>query len=188
MSERVLPRHFAQSVILNTTCERAFEFLDDFEQLGAHMMNSSWMMAGSRMHYEFDGARGRAPGAHVRLLGSIAGIPLQIDEEVAEREVPQYKSWITVDAQRMLIMDAYRMGFSLEPADRGSRLEVFIDYALPERFPGRLLGWMLGGAYARWCVRSMLDTAGDRFGGTPDVARGRKRTHHFLGEHSTVPK
>jgi len=165
MSERVLPLHYSQSSILKTSCEQAFEFLDDFEQLGAHMKRSNWAMAGSHMEYEFDAGRGRAPGAYVRLTGSVLGRPLQIYEQVVEHDVPKFKSWITVGDQHMLILDAYRMGFSLDPVPQGARLEVFIDYARPTGVPGRLLGWLFGGLYARWCVRSMVATANRRFGG-----------------------
>jgi len=163
MSERVLPLHFSQSLILKTSCERAFEFLDDFQQLGAHMMSSSWMMAGSHMRYEFDSMLGHGVGARVWLKGSILGIPLRIDEQVVESDVPIFKSWVTLGAPRLLVMQEYRMGFSLEPCPQGTRLEVFIDYALPENAPARWLGRLLAGTYARWCVRSMLEGANRHF-------------------------
>jgi hypothetical protein len=188
MSDRTLPLHYSQTSILKTSCERAFAFLDDFEQLGSHMMGGSWMMAGSGMRYEFDAARGRAPGARIRLTGSMLGLRLRIEEEVTEREVPRYKSWITTGAQHMLILDAYRMGFSLEPVDQGARLEIFIDYARPAGLAGRLLGWLLGGVYARWCVRSMVAAAVERFGGNREILRRTDHAAFFPGERRRIPK
>ena len=164
MSELVLPHGFEQSVDLPAARHQVFDYLDDFERLGEHMMRSSWMMAGSRMRYQFDAARGRAVGARVQLTGSILGIGLAIDEEVSERQPPLFKSWHTIGAPRMLIVAAYRMGFSIEPMRQGSHLQVFIDYAIPQGGIGRLLGYLFAGVYARWCVRSMLASATRQFG------------------------
>jgi len=170
MSELVLPHGFEQSVELPAPRQQVFDYLDDFERLGEHMMRSSWMMAGSRMRYQFDAARGREVGARVQLTSSFLGIGLAIAEEVIEREPPQFKSWHTLGAPRMLILAAYRMGFSVEPTRQGSRLQVFIDYAIPQSGIGRLLGRLFAGVYARWCVRSMLASATGHFGAAAELA------------------
>ena len=163
MSDTVMTRGFTESVDLPASSERVFEFLDDFENLGSHMTRSSWMMAGSSMHYEFDAARGRETGARVRISGSFLGLRLQIDEMVDDREPPSRKSWRTVDAQRMWVIAAYRMGFSVDATRGGSRVTLFVDYALPPSGVGRVLGLLFGARYARWCVRSMLAAATRRF-------------------------
>lgn len=159
MNSDFLDRHFAQSAQLTIPHEQAFELLDDFERLGAHMMRPSWRMAGSHMRYEFDAARGRSPGARIRLTGSVFGVPLEIEEQVIERDAPLRKSWVTVGTPRMLVMRAYRMGFTLAPSSRSTSLEVFIDYALPLGGLGRVLGRLFADVYARWCVRNMVDAA-----------------------------
>jgi hypothetical protein len=162
---RTLPLQFSHTVLLNTSCERAFEFLDDFERLGSHMMRANWMMAGSQMRYEFDAAHGREPGARIRLKGSMLGMDLDIEEEVCEREPPLRKSWITIGRPHMLVLAEYRMGFELTPTPQGTSLEVYIDYAYPDWGIGRWLGPLLGGAYARWCVRRMVATAREKLAG-----------------------
>ncbi len=174
MSERTLPLHFSQTVLLNVGGERAFEFLDDFERLGAHMMRANWMMAGAHMRYEFDAARGRATGARVRLRGSMLGMDLDIEEEVCEREPPLRKSWITIGEPRIRVLASYRMGFELIRAPQGTSLEVYIDYVYPDRGIDRWLGRLLGGVYARWCVRRMVATAREHLAtrGSGDATRG----------------
>jgi protein-S-isoprenylcysteine O-methyltransferase Ste14 len=171
-----LPYHFARSVDLGAPAEVVFEHLDDFEELGAHMMRSSWMMAGSRMRYEFDEAHGRKAGAEVRLLGSILGMKLEIREQVIERAPTRSKSWETVGQPRMLVLAAYRMGFSLAPTAEGCRLQVFIDYAMPRDAIGRWLGRLLGTPYARWCVRNMIAEAAGRLGHAPDGTNSAGRS------------
>jgi uncharacterized membrane protein len=159
----------AQATV-DAPAELVFEYLDDFEQLGAHMTRSSWMMAGSRMSYEFDEAKGRRPGARIHLLGSFLGLQLDIEERVVERVTPRSKAWQTVGEPRMLVLARYRMGYSLQPQPRGCRVTVFIEYALPATGFGRLLGWLAGRAYARWCVRSVLHQTVARFGSVTDAA------------------
>ncbi len=170
------PHHFQQSATLAKRADVVFEHLDDFERLGSHMMRSSGMMAGSRMSYEFDGARGRAEHSVVHLRGSVLGFALTIDEEVIERTPPVAKAWQTIGTPRMLVLDAYRMGYVLEPQVSASRLTVFIDYALPSRGLARWLGRMAGAAYARWCVTSMIEDAVRSFG-SGDASASARTSH-----------
>jgi hypothetical protein len=112
----------------------------------------------------------------VRLNGSFLGLGIEIDEQVVERVPPVCKTWETMGPQHMLILAGYRMGFVLTPRDRGCRLQVFIDYALPPSGLGRVLGRIAGGSYARWCVTSMIAEAARFFGraNDPSFAAGSR--------------
>jgi hypothetical protein len=176
VSGLVLPQHFEQSVDLHVSPEEVFKHLDDFTQFGEHMMRSSWMMAGSSMRYEFDGTLGRAPGARVRLLGSFLGAHLEIEEYVVERTPPLRKSWETVGRPRMIVLEAYRMGFAVMPTESGCRLQVFIDYSRPRRGLGWGLGWIAAGPYARWCVRSTIAGVRQHFAAAEERIEGSLRT------------
>ena len=67
------------------------------------------------------------------------------------------KAWETVAEPRLLVVGHYRMGFEVQPASGGSRVRVFIDYALPEAGLPRLLGILFANWYADWCTRMMAD-------------------------------
>jgi hypothetical protein len=60
--------HYEAQTTINASADLVFSYLDDFAHLGAHMTRSSWMMAGSKMNYEFDDGKGQRLGAHVRLV------------------------------------------------------------------------------------------------------------------------
>lgn len=173
-TQPVFTGHFEQDVVLPERAAVVFEHLDDFERLGAHMMRSSWMMAGSHMHYEFDASRGRALHAKVGLRGSMLGLRLTIDEEIVERTPPTVKAWQTIGTPRMLVLSAYRMGYALAPEQNGCRLKVFIDYAFPPRGFAGWLARIAGPMYARWCVISMIEDAVRVFGkgAAPTAAAG----------------
>lgn len=139
--------------------QQAFDWLDDHRHLSSHMASSSWMMAGSSMHTEFDERRFRAVGSRLRMHGRVLCLPLALQEQVVVREPPRRKVWDTVGEPNLLVIGAYRMGFELETAGDGVVLTVCIDYELPSRGVARWLGFVLGRVYARWCVRTMVRDA-----------------------------
>jgi hypothetical protein len=154
------PLHYESWGDLAASAESVFEHLDDQRHLGAHMSQSSWMMAGSRMEYVFDAANGRAVGATIGLRGSVLGVPISVDEVVVERVPPKRKTWETIGFPKLLVIGHYRMGFEIQPEGERSRLRVFIDYTLPPN----LLAQLFGNAYARWCTATMVSDARKHFG------------------------
>lgn len=163
MSSAALRYHAETVRSIPASPAAAFAYLDDHTRLSAHMSRSSWMMAGSRMTIAADDAGGRAPGSVIRLRGRMLGIRLSVTEVVTEREVPRGKTWETIGTPRLIVIGHYRMGFVLGDAGQESELRVFIDYALPDAWPGRWLGRVLGPFYARWCTRSMAEDAEGHF-------------------------
>lgn len=166
-----LPRHCETSVPLDAPPEAAFDYLDDFRHLAAHMEASSPMMMGSAMTITTDALEGRAVGSRVRMNGRMLGMNLSLEEVVTERNPPFDKSWQTENTD-LLVIGPYRLGFALRPEGGGSRLRVAMDYRLPETWPGRWLGMLLGGIYARWCTGRMARDAAKHFYAT---ATGAKR-------------
>jgi hypothetical protein len=100
------------------------------------------------------------------LGGRAFGIRLSVEETVMERVPPFRKVWETDERSRLLVIGPYRMGFEIAPVGPRSHLSVFIDYALPDGFWTRWLGRLVGGWYARWCVRRTVDDAVAHFEGT----------------------
>ena len=121
------------------------------------------MMLGGRMSYAFDAGEGRAVGSVTRMGGHILGLSLVVVEVVTERTPPAHKTWETRGPQRLLIIDSYVMGFETRDVAGRTSTRVYIDYRLPLSLPGRWLGLLLAGFYARWCVSRMLDDASRHF-------------------------
>ena len=148
--------------MLDAQPRTAFDYLDDFTQLSAHMEKRSMMMMGSRMTIETDALNGRAPGSRVRMEGGVLGMKISLEEVVTEREPPFSKAWQTVDAN-LVVIGQYRLGFALSPRGDRSELRVYIDYDVPHKGVGRWLGKLFGKAYARWCTERMANDASARF-------------------------
>ena len=162
MSERTYPHRFESSAEVNTPPEALFAELDDHERLSAHMMQSSAMMAGSKMRIQFDERGGRAVGSKIRMSGQMLGMHLELEEVVTERDPPRRKAWETIGETHLLVIGDYRMGFEIQPLGSRSRLMVFIDYDEPKS-PWTILGKLFGPTYARWCTVSMAEGAARRF-------------------------
>lgn len=159
------PLHYETHAQLDASIEAAFSHLDRFEALSAHMEKRSAMTLGSSMRITTDDLGGRAVGSMVRMHGRMLGIPLSLEEVVTQRQPPRAKAWETRSV-RLLVMGQYRLGFQLEPADRGSVLRVFIDYEEPSWRLAQSLGRALARMYARWCTRRMAGDAVRHFGGS----------------------
>lgn len=147
--------------------EQVFERLDDQTRLAQHMEQSSMMMGGGRMAYDFDKAQGRAVGSHIKMSGQAFGLSLFVEEVVTERDPPRRKVWRTVGIPRLFVIASYEMGFEVAPAGNRTHLRVWIDYDLPSHGLGRWLGTVAGKAYARWCVGRMVSDAIRHFAELP---------------------
>lgn len=150
------PRQYKESTTIAAPADAVFLYADDHRNFSSHMNKSSWMMAGSKMETELDAGEGRRVGSHIRMSGKVFGIDLFLDEVVTLHEPLYHKAWQTIGDIHLLIIGQYTMGFDITQERGACRFTVFIDYDLPQSPMGRLLGYMLGGIYARWCVRQML--------------------------------
>jgi hypothetical protein len=159
MVSDTLPLHHSSQADVAADPATLFAHLDDHRRLSAHMEKPSLMTAGASMRIEVDPQQGRSVGSQIRLSGRVLGLELQVQEVVVEHDSPRRKVWETRGTPRLLVIDAYRMGFSIEPRGATSRLTVFIDYSLPQRGLGRALGRWFGAMYARWCTQRMVADA-----------------------------
>ena len=173
------PLHHEASGHVAAAPETLFEHLDDPMRLSSHMREKSMAMMGTSMRMETDALGGREPGSVIRMRGRVLGIPIGLEEAVGRHEPPGYKDWEIIGQPRLLVIGPYRMGFRIAPHAQGSMLTVFIDYELPASVPGRVLGRLLGPAYARWCCEQMVRDAQAAFAGgahTSDAASPAKAT------------
>lgn len=93
------------------------------------------------------------------LSGRLVGLPLSLKEVITHHEPGVKKEWMTLEEPRLLVVGSYRMGFIVKPEGNGTRLTVWIAYQLPSGRFTRVLGWLLGPLYARWCARRMAQDA-----------------------------
>ena len=152
-------KHNEATAIIAAPAETVFAFMDDPSHLGAHMGRHSFVMGGISMRTQTDARGGRAVGSVIRMSGRMWGLEFSLEEAVVERRKGQRKVWETLGDPRLLVIGRYRMGFEVQPTDRGTQLRVWIDFDLPARGLQHGLGRILGSFYANWCVRQMVREA-----------------------------
>jgi hypothetical protein len=160
-----LERHEEAACIVSASPAAVFESIDHPQRLSAHMARRSWQLAGTSMLIETDAGEGKTVGSHVRLSGRMLGIDLFVECVIVRRTPGVIKEWETVGTPRLLVIGPYRMGVRMAPHERGSKVIVSIDYALPDPFRYRIVATVLGPAYAKWCVRQMARDIASRFDG-----------------------
>lgn len=132
-----------------------FEYIDRPERLSAHMSRRFWRLGGTFMSIETDAAAGRAVGSRFRLCGNVFGISLDVECVVVDRVVPGLKEWQTIGTPRLLVIGPYRMALRIQPQNGESVVTISLEWWLASGWWSRLLGWLFGGVYARWCVQQM---------------------------------
>lgn len=156
-------RHYQDSIYIPAPAEEVFNYADIHNNFSSHMNKSSWMMGGSSMTTDIDEGKGQKIGSHIRMKGKVIGITLFLDEVVTKHDPPYMKEWQTVGEIKLLIIDRYKMGFEIQPESNNSMIRIYIDYNLPTSSGPRLLGYLLGGFYARWCVKQMIQGVKEHF-------------------------
>ena len=155
--------HHQKEADIQAPQAEVFACLDDQTRLAARMKKRSMMMLGGRISCAFDAGQGRAVGSVIRMGGHFLGLSLVVVEVVTERTPPAHKTWETRGRQRLLTIVSYVMGFETRDVAGRTSTRVYIDYRLRLSLPGRWLGLLFAGFYARWCVSRMLDGASGHF-------------------------
>lgn len=157
-------RHFERTIVISASPDNVFKFADNHSKFSSHMNKSSWMMGGGKMVTTFDEGKGQKVASHIKMAGKVFGFSLALDEVISKHEPPRLKVWHTVGKQKLLVVGSYEMGFEISSCHEGSNFRVYIDYDMSTPLPFRLLGYIFGGIYAKWCVEQMTAGVAEHFG------------------------
>lgn len=155
--------HFEKIVKISAKPKEIFDFADNHENLSTHMKSLSWMMGGGKMDTQTDTGNGQKVGSHIRMSGNVLGFKLGLDEVVTIYDPPTRKEWQTVGGINLIVIGHYKLGFEVLPGNGDSKLKIYIDYDLPQTAGGRILGYLLGDLYAKWCVSNMTTVVRNHF-------------------------
>lgn len=153
--------YYEQTIAIIARHEKIFAYLDDHKNLSSHMSNPSWMMGGGNMQTSMDSGKGKLLGSRISLKGSSLGMKLSVDEEITKYKPPYSKEWETINSPSLVVIGKYKMGIEISEGSVKSKLKVYIDYDLPKK--NSWLGKLFGKLYAKWCVRQMINGAGEHF-------------------------
>jgi hypothetical protein len=159
-------KNLIRSSFIPAEPEKVFRQMDDYSKTGMHMMESSGMMMGSKLHLEQLSTNAVGVGATYRWFGKMMGMTIDFMQTVSKWEQSREKEWSTNPGAKIIIMEWYRMYFRLKPADGGTLASISIDYTRPRQWFYKLLSYLFCGWYARWCLNSMLRDTKKAFAGS----------------------
>ncbi len=152
---------YKENAYIPAAAEQVFAVIDDHLRFSSHMGQSSIMMAGSKMKITVDEKNGQSIGSHIQMEGNMLGFHLYLDEVVTQRKPPYLKVWETVGNPQLIVIGHYQMKAHITPHGSGSQLTITINYNFPQK--NAWLGKLLGGWYAKWCVRQMIQGTNSEF-------------------------
>lgn len=146
-------RHYEKTMEINGTSEEIFDFMDDIRNTGMHMTESSGAMMGGKLdlHWLTDHKTGL--GTKYRWTGKTVGMKMDFTVEVTKWVEGKEKIWATTGEAKMIVIDWFEMYLIIAPVKKGkSQTKLGIYYTKHKS----LLGFLLGKAYSKWCVKSIL--------------------------------
>ena len=138
---------------------RVFAWFDDPRNTGWHMSRPSLAMLGGALRVDQLSAMATGVGATYRSWGRVLGLRIDFTTTVVRWVADREKIWRTIGAPRLIVIGHFEMRVGVDPVDRGARVIMTLDYELPSRGFGRLLGSALAAPYAKWCLRRMCRDA-----------------------------
>jgi len=149
----------SRSLVIRSTPEKVFAYMDNLGNTGMHMMESSAMMLGSKLHLEQLSENANGLNTKYRWFGKMMGIKMDFTTLVTRWIKDREKVWETIGEARMIILKWYRMRLELVPMVNGRMVEanLSIDYTLPDHFFFRFISYLLAPWYASWCLKNMLN-------------------------------
>jgi hypothetical protein len=152
-----------KAVTIHSTPEEVFAYMDNLGNTGMHMMESSMMMMGSKLHLEQISKNATGLGATFRWYGKVMGFKMDFTVVVTTWIENVEKVWETVGDAKMIILGWYQMRLILAPAADGTNAELSIEYTKPSQLLYRIISFFLSGWYANWCLSNMLNDTKKHF-------------------------
>jgi hypothetical protein len=158
------------------TPEKVFQTLDDLGVTGMHMTKSSMPMMGSRLNLNFLTANHTGLGSKYRWTGKVMGMIMDFTVEVTKWMEGKEKTWETIGDPKMIIYSWYQMHLVISPSTEGTQAELSISYEKPKAWFNKIICFLLGDWYCRWCLKHML-------GDAKEILEKDVKTDHTLQHH-----
>jgi hypothetical protein len=152
-------RRLEKTITVPASPARVFAWLDDPRNTGLHMSRPSMAMLGGALRVERLSAIATGVGATYRSWGRVLGLRIDFTTTVVRWVADREKVWRTTRDPRLIVLGHFEMRFGAEPVSDGTRLTMVLEYELPPRGVGRLVGRALAAPYAKWCLRRMCRDA-----------------------------
>lgn len=140
----------------NSTPEKVFQSLDDLGVTGMHMTESSMPMMGGKLNLEFITPHHTGLGSKYRWTGNVMWMDMDFTVEVTKWISGKEKTWETIGDPKVIIYSWYRMHLKISEDGNSTKAELSISYEKPKGWFNKVICFLLGDWYCRWCLKHML--------------------------------
>lgn len=146
-------------IIINSTPEKVFAYMDNISNTGMHMMERSAMMMGSKLQLKQLSENASGLNSEFRWSGKMMGFPMDFTILFTKWIKDKEKIWVTIGEAKMIILKWYQMHLLLLPEEQCTKVSLRIDYQLPDSYFYRIIAFFLAPCYANWCLTNMLEVS-----------------------------
>jgi hypothetical protein len=146
-----------KDILIRSSPEKVFAYMDNLGNTGMHMMESSAMMMGSKLQLKQLSENATGLYSKFRWFGKMMGFMMDFTVVVTKWIKDKEKIWETIGEAKMIILKWYRMQLTILPAGQNTKAELSITYTKPDNIFFRLIAFFLAPWYANWCLKNMLN-------------------------------
>ncbi len=143
-------------ILIHSSPDKVFTYMDDIGNTGMHMMKSSMPMMGSKLQLQQLSSNTVGPDVKFRWYGKMMGFTMDFTVIVTKWIESKEKIWETVGNAKMIILSWYRMHLLLTPSGESTKVELSIDYEKSKNLFFGFIAFFLAPLYAKWCLGNML--------------------------------
>jgi len=142
--------------IYRASPEEVFDCLDDLGITGMHMTESSMPMMGGKMDFEFLTEQKKGLHTKYKWTGKVLWRDMDFTVSVTKWIRGKEKVWETIGITKLIIFSWFRMNLKIRKVPEGSAAHLSISYEKPSGLLNRILCFLLGSWYCKWCITNML--------------------------------
>ncbi len=146
-----------KSIIIHSTSEEVFAYMDNISNAGMHMTKNSMPMMGSKLKLKQLSENATGINSKFRWYGKMMGFTMEFTVVVTKWIKGKEKVWETVGEAKMIILKWYQMHLILVPEGKDTKTELSIAYTKPKNVIFRFVALFLAPLYANWCLNNMLN-------------------------------
>jgi hypothetical protein len=132
-----------KSIIIHSTAEKIFAYMDDIANTGMHMTKSSMPMMGSKLELKQLSENAAGLNSKFRWFGKMMGFTMDFTIAVTKWIKDKEKVWETIEKAKMIILGWYQMRLVISPEGQNTKAELSIAYTNPKNIFFKFIAFFL---------------------------------------------
>ena len=149
-------KNFKKSILIQSSPEKVFAYMDNIANTGMHMTKSSMPMMGSKLELKQLSKNTTGLNSKFRWTGKMMGFTMDFRVVTTKWIKDKEKIWETIGKAKMIILGWYQMRLVILPEGKNTKAELSIAYTNPKNIFFKIIAFFLAPFYANWCLNNML--------------------------------